>query len=74
MTIVDRRGSWVDREGNGVLSVVGRLMQLAGMAVLPLAMVGELSSQLTLWQMLTMTMFGAALFYMGYILAGYGAQ
>lgn len=55
------------------MHTLGRALQFAGLVLLPMAMVLELQNQLSLWQMLTMTAFGATLFAFGYVLGGLGA-
>jgi hypothetical protein len=57
-----------------LLYFIGRSLQFAALVILPLAMLSELQHQLTLGQMLTMTMFGLFLFYVGYVLQGLGGS
>ena len=56
---------------------IGRLMQLAGMIVLPLSMMLEMSGSLGrsagLSQMVLMLVFGIAIFYCGRLIEGYAS-
>lgn len=52
----------------------GRLLQLAGLVILPMAILLELESQLTLWKSLAMSAFGILLFSIGYIASAYGTK
>ena len=56
---------------------IGRLMQLIGMIILPLAMLLELTGGLGraagLSQMVLMLVFGTAVFYCGRLLEGYAS-
>lgn len=54
------------------MGVLGRTMQRLGLCSLPLAMFLNLVDVLSLWNMLIMTVAGAALFGIGRILEGYG--
>jgi Flp pilus assembly protein protease CpaA len=51
---------------------IARGLQIAGLIILPVAILAQLQNQLTLWQCLTMAAFGTALFYIGYLLQGLG--
>ena len=52
-----------------LLYTVGRLCQLAGLILLPVAIAGNAADKLTLWQMLSLATLGMAVF-----LAGWGLQ
>lgn len=51
---------------------LGRLLQLLGLTILPVAVLLELQSTLDLRQYLTLSAFGATLFAVGYVLQGLG--
>lgn len=53
------------------MRTLGNWMQKAALAVLPLAMLLQLLERLTLGQMLTAAVFGAALFWLGRLLEGH---
>lgn len=50
---------------------IGRLMQMAGLALPPLSIVMQLSEAITLAQMLAMLLASAAIFWIGRIVEGY---
>jgi hypothetical protein len=54
------------------MSILGRTMQRLGLCALPLAMFLNLVDVLSLWNMLSMTAAGFAMFWIGRILEGYG--
>lgn len=54
------------------MAALGKVLQLAGLTLPPLAIWLELQSQVTLWQSLTISSFGATLFALGYVARGYG--
>lgn len=49
---------------------IARGLQVAGLIILPVAILAQLQDQLTLWQSLAMAAFGTSLFYLGYVLQG----
>ncbi|MFO0944354.1 MAG: hypothetical protein U1D30_00180 [Planctomycetota bacterium] len=53
--------------------LIARGMQLAGLIILPIAILAQLGNQVTLWQSLTTSAFGVTLFYLGYMLQGLGS-
>lgn len=58
-----------------MMRLVGRLLQIAGLVLLPLSMVLELSDVLDATfgtrDMLVMLVFGAGVFYLGRVIEGY---
>ncbi len=54
------------------MRLLGRLLQIFGLVLLPVAMVLQLQDTIGAGPMLGMMVFGAAAFYMGRILEGYG--
>jgi hypothetical protein len=52
-----------------LLYSLGRLLQLAGLIILPVAVAGNAADRLTLWQTLSLSAGGMAVF-----LAGWGLQ
>ena len=60
------------------MRLVGRLLQICGLIILPVAMFLEMSDGLGraigLSQMVIMLVFGIASFYLGWILEGYARQ
>lgn len=48
--------------------VLGRLLQLAGLVILPLAIMAQLSGSITLGQMLQFLVAGICVFSIGYLL------
>jgi hypothetical protein len=60
------------------MRALGRLLQIIGLILLPLAIVLELTKDFglpfTLKDMLMMLVFGAAAFYLGRVLEGYSRQ
>lgn len=59
------------------MKALGRLLQLVGLAVLPLAMFMELTDflgRIFVNQMVIMLVFGVAAFYLGRILEGYASN
>jgi hypothetical protein len=50
---------------------IGRLLQLAALVILPLAMVSQLSGSISLGQMLQFLFVGAGIFTLGYLLQRY---
>ena len=53
---------------------LGRLLQFAGLTLLPLAIFLELSQAIRLKDMLVMLVFGVAAFYAGRIMEGYARR
>ncbi|MBX9788346.1 MAG: hypothetical protein K2Y37_05480 [Pirellulales bacterium] len=54
------------------MRLIGRSLQVFGLVVLPVSMVLQLQNTIGAGPMLLMMVFGAAAFYMGRILEGYG--
>jgi hypothetical protein len=50
---------------------IARLLQLAGLIILPLAMIAQLSNSISLGQMLRFLLVGVCLFSIGHILQRY---
>jgi hypothetical protein len=44
---------------------LGRVLQVAGMIILPVAIAGNVAEQVSLGTMLSLTLFGVLLFYLG---------
>jgi hypothetical protein len=61
------RESDLSREGAFMLYRIGRLLQIAGMIVLPIAIAGNVArpDEVNLGTMLSLTVFGVILFYLG---------
>lgn len=53
------------------MKALGKLLQLAGLVLLPISMIGQLGNAFDLRQMLMAMMFGLALFYCGRIVEGF---
>ena len=53
---------------------LGRTMQVAGLVILPVAILLELEGQVSLWKSLTISGFGAVLFALGYVLQSLGTR
>ncbi len=53
---------------------LGRIMQVLGLIALPVAMVVQWADAISVGQMLVALLFGAALFYLGRMLEGYGRK
>ncbi len=51
-----------------MLYKLGRLMQFAGLIILPVAMAGQIRESLTLWQMLGLSAVGIIVFVLGWLL------
>ncbi len=47
---------------------LGRLFQLAGLIILPVAIAGNVAERLTLWQSLSLSAAGVTVFYFGKLL------
>jgi len=47
---------------------IARLLQLAGLFILPFAIVSELEDKIRLWQSLALAGVGALVFYVGFVL------
>ncbi len=60
--------------GAAIMAGFGRLMQIIGLVVPPLAIVLQLQQAITLGQMLLMTVAGACAFWIGRIVEGYARQ
>ena len=56
---------------SGNMRSVGRLMQFAGLSLLPVAMFLELGNAFSLGKMLIMAIFGLSCFWLGRIIEGY---
>lgn len=54
--------------------VLGRLLQLAGLVILPLAIMAQLSGSITLGQMLQFLVAGICVFSIGYLLQTYSGK
>jgi hypothetical protein len=52
----------------------GRLLQFAGLVLLPLGIVLQLGNVVSLGQMLAATVFGACLFWIGRLVEGYSRK
>lgn len=53
---------------------VGRSLQMAGLIILPFAILLELQAQVDLKQSLAVSAFGVLLFGLGYLLQGFGQR
>ena len=56
------------------MRALGRLLQMAGLVLLPLSVVLQLAGQLTVGQLLMMLVFGACAFYLGRFMEGYARR
>ncbi len=57
-----------------VMRTIGRFMQFSGLFLLPAAMVLQWMKAISVAQLLVALVFGAAAFYLGRMLEGYGAD
>ena len=55
------------------MRALGRLLQFAALAILPVAMVVQLTGGLSPGQLLMALVFGIAIFYLGRMIEGYSA-
>jgi len=56
------------------MRAIGRLMQFVGLAMLPLALLAQVSNAASVGEMLAMACAGFAAFWIGRILEGYAGQ
>ncbi|HEY2881415.1 MAG TPA: hypothetical protein VGJ15_03255 [Pirellulales bacterium] len=56
------------------MSTIGRLLQIAGLVLLPVSMILEFQSAIGAGQMLLFLVSGVSAFYIGRILEGYAKQ
>ena len=64
----------VNRIGLSAMRALGRLLQMAGLVLLPLSVVLQLAGQLNVGQLLMMLVFGACAFYLGRFVEGYAQR
>jgi hypothetical protein len=69
----NRPGLFHAAGGGNVLGMfqIGRLLQLAALVILPLAMIAQLSGSISLGQMLQFLFVGVGVFVLGYLLQRY---
>jgi len=53
---------------NRMLYKIGRLLQLVGLILPPIAVAGNIAEKLTLWQSLSISAAGMLVFYLGWLL------